>query len=67
MENENFWLWLDRISNMAQLASYDILLRDFNNTDLMQYLKHQDELLSEIINQNQAILNALKGEKNARG
>lgn len=67
MENENFWLWLDRISNMAQLASYDILLKDFNNTDLMQYLKHQDELLSEIINQNQAILNALKGEKNARG
>lgn len=67
MENEIFWLWLDRISNMAQLASYDILLKDFNNTDLMQYLKHQDELLSEIINQNQAILNALKGEKNARG
>lgn len=67
MESENFWLWLDRISNMAQLASYDILLKDFNNTDLMQYLKHQDELLSEIINQNKAILNALKGEKNARG
>lgn len=66
MEEGNFWLWLDRVSNMAQLASYDILLKDFNNTDLMQYLQHQDKLLNKIINQNQDILNALKGEKDAR-
>ena len=66
MEDNSFWFWLEVVSNLAQLASYDILLNDFNNTDLMQYLKHQDDLLDTIINQNQEIIDLLKGENNAR-
>ena len=54
---------LERVSNVLQVASYDILIHDFNNTDLMQYLKHQDELLDKIINQNEQIISLLKGGK----
>lgn len=64
MNDNNFWLWLDRISNMVQLESYQILLNDFNNTDLMKYLEHQDELLTQIINQNEEIIELLKGGQN---
>ena len=35
---------------------------DFNNTDLMKYLAHQDELLNKIIEQNKEIIQTLKGE-----
>lgn len=54
---------LELLSNILQIKSYEILINDFNNTDLMKYLKHQDELLDKIINQNQEILNLLKGGK----
>ena len=54
---------LERISNILQILSYQILVTDFNNTDLMKYLKHQDNLLDTIINQNKEILNLLKGGK----
>lgn len=54
---------LERISNILQILSYQILVTDFNNTDLMKYLKHQDNLLDTIINQNKQILNLLKGGK----
>lgn len=54
---------LERISNILQILSYQILVNDFNNTDLMKYLKHQDELLNKIIEQNQEIINMMKGEK----
>ncbi len=54
---------LERISNILQILSYQILVNDFNNTDLMKYLKHQDQLLDEIIGQNKEILSLLKGEK----
>lgn len=60
----DFWFWLNVTANFAQLESYNILLHDFNNNDLMQYLKHQDELLEKIINQNEEIINLLKGGKN---
>lgn len=53
---------LERISNILQILSYEILVSDFNNTDLMQYLKHQDELLNKIIEQNKKIIDILKGE-----
>lgn len=62
-DNYDFWFWLAVMANFAQLESYNILLHDFNNYDLMDYLKHQDELLNTIIEQNQEILNKLKGEK----
>lgn len=59
-ENYNFWFWLEIISNLAQLESYRILLEDFDNTDLMKYLEHQDTLLNEIIEQNKQIIELLK-------
>ncbi len=63
MNSYNFWFWLSVMANFAQLESYNILLNDFNNNDLMQYLKHQDELLEKIINQNEEIIQLLKGGK----
>lgn len=65
--NDDFFFWLNVIASIAQLESYNILLHDFNNNDLMEYLKHQDDLLGKIINQNKEILSLLKGgENNAR-
>ena len=58
----NFENNLEILSNLLQLKSYEILVNDFNNTDLMKYLKHQDDLLDKIINQNQEIINLLKKE-----
>jgi len=57
---EDFFFWLEITSNLAQLDSYRILVNDFNNNDLMDYLKHQDELLNKIIKQNEEILERLK-------
>lgn len=53
---------LERISNILQILSFQILVTDFNNTDLMRYLRHQDELLDTIIKQNEEIIALLKGE-----
>lgn len=61
----NFDKDLERISNILQILSYQILVTDFNNTDLMHYLNHQDELLDTIIEQNKKIIDLLeKGTKN---
>ena len=54
---------LENFSNWLQIFSFLILVQDFNNTDLMKYLAHQDELLEKIINQNEEIKQALKGGK----
>jgi len=54
---------LELISNILQIKSYEILVNDFNNNDLMQYLKHQDKLLDTIINQNKQIIDLLKERK----
>lgn len=59
----NFEKNLEILSNILQIKSYEILINDFNNTDLMKYLKHQDNLLNKIIEQNKKILSYLKGEK----
>lgn len=66
MNDDNFWFWLNVFANVAQLESYNILLNDFNNNDLMKYLQHQDMLLDTIINQNNEIISLLKGEDDAR-
>lgn len=58
----NFQNNLDMFANMLQIKSYEILVNDFNNNDLMKYLKHQDELLDKIIKQNDEILRLLKKE-----
>ena len=55
---------LENLSNSLQILSFLILVKDFNNNDLMQYLKHQDKLLDKIINQNEEILHLLKGGNN---
>lgn len=55
---------LERISNILQILSFYILVSDFNNNDLMQYLRHQDILLDKIIKQNDELvqlLHELKG------
>ena len=59
----NFDNNLDRISNLLQILSFQILVEDFNNTDLMKYLAHQDDLLNKIIDQNNEIITLLKGGK----
>lgn len=51
---------LEILSNILQIKSYEILINDFNNNDLMKYLRHQDELLDKIIKQNEQILQLLK-------
>ena len=61
---DNFEKNLEILSNLLQIKSYEILVNDFNNTDLMKYLKHQDELLNKIINQNEQIIKLLKEENN---
>lgn len=54
---------LENFSNWLQIFSFLILVQDFNNTDLMKYLEHQDSLLNKIIKQNEEILQTLKGGK----
>ena len=51
----------DNMTNIIQWLSFIILITDFNNTDLMKYLAHQDELLDKIIEQNKEIIQTLKG------
>jgi len=60
--NNKFENNLEFLSNSLQILSFLILINDFNNTDLMQYLKHQDELMDKIIQQNEQIINLLKGD-----
>ena len=59
----NFESNLERISNILQILSFQILVEDFNNTDLMKYLAHQDDLLNKIIDQNNKLITLLKGGK----
>ena len=52
---------LDTTSFMLQLFSVILLLKDFNNADLMQELRNQDDkYLQKIIQQNEEIINLLK-------
>ena len=54
---------LEDFSNWLQIFSFLILVQDFNNTDLMKYLAHQDSLLDAIIEQNKKIISLLEGGK----
>lgn len=58
----NFENNLERISNILQILSFQILIEDFNNTDLMKYLEHQDDLLNTIIKQNDEILKNINND-----
>ena len=59
---------LDISSFFLQLYSIVLLLKDFNNSDLMQELQKQDsDYLEKIIEQNNEIIKLLKkGEKDGR-
>ena len=49
------------ISLILQAVSLEILLRDYNNSDLMQELQTQDErYLKKIIEQNKQIIKLLE-------
>jgi hypothetical protein len=54
---------LNLLSDILQIRSYELLVNDFDNNDLMKYLQHQDELLNTIIKQNKEIIKLLKGGK----
>ena len=61
MENNSFYFWLSVVANMCQLESYEMLLKDAKNNELMQYLQHQDtDYLETIIDQNRQIIRLLK-------
>ena len=54
---------INNISFLLQLYSLEILLKDYNNSDLMQELQTQDEkYFKTIIKQNQQIIDLLRKE-----
>ncbi len=58
MKNNNI---IDVTSLLLQALSLQILFRDYNNSDLMQELQHQDkEYFEKLISQNNEILKILK-------
>ena len=59
---------VDTASLVLQILSLQILMRDYNNTDIMQELQRQDNEYFEKILSNQAeILNTLKERTNNNG
>ena len=56
---------IDKSSFILQLYSLLIIMKDFNNSDLMNELQRQDkEYLEKIIKQNEEILYLLRKEVN---
>lgn len=59
---------VDNLSLILQALSLQILFRDFNNSDLMQELQHQDtNYLQKIIEQNEEILKILNERRSDDG
>ena len=59
---------IDTVSLFLQALSLEILFKDFNNSDLMQELRQQDEVyLEKIIMQNNEILKLLKERSEING
>lgn len=66
MNDDNFLFWLNIVANVCQLESYEMLIKDANNNDLMNYLIHQDkDYLKTIVSQNNEIIKLLKEIHNA--
>lgn len=58
---------VNSISLILQAISLEILLRDYNNTDLMQELQRQDtEYFEKILDNQEKILKILEGGQNGR-
>ena len=54
---------IDITSLFLQALSLQILFKDYNNTDLMQELQHQNrDYLEEILKNQEEILNLLRKE-----
>jgi predicted transposase len=52
---------IDVTSLLLQALSLEILFKDYNNSDLMNELQHQNrDYLEKIIEQNNTIINYLK-------
>jgi hypothetical protein len=52
---------LNTFANLVQIASYQELLEQANNDDLMEELQHQNKAyLEQILNMQKEILNELK-------
>lgn len=55
---------VNNVSLLLQILSLEILFKDYNNCDLMDELKQQDEIyLKKIIAQNEQIIALLKERK----
>jgi hypothetical protein len=55
---------IDIASLMLQAISLEILMKDYNNVDLMQELQKQDrEYFEKLIKQNEEIIKLLKERK----
>lgn len=60
-EENNFVYWLGIISNILQVESYNLLLKDKTNNELMKELQNQDQnYLEKIVKQNEEIITMLK-------
>lgn len=63
------WEMLNRLANLAQIADFTMDLQQLSNDDLMKHLLEQDKILDEqtniylkkIVEQNEVIINLLKG------
>ena len=60
--------YIDKLSLILQALSLEILFKDYNNSDLMQELQHQNnDYFQKIIKNQEEILTLLrKEEKNGR-
>ena len=64
MDNRN----LDIASLLLQMLSLEILFKDYNNSDLMNELQHQNrDYLEKIIKQNNEMLIILKERRENNG
>lgn len=54
----------DNLSLILQALSLELLFKDYNNSDLMSELQHQNaDYLEKIMSQNEEILQILRKEK----
>ena len=69
----SFWFWLAVVSNYCQIESYELNKKQISNDELLKYLEHQDndylrtiiEQNIQLIEQNNIIIQLLKGGKSA--
>jgi hypothetical protein len=55
---------VDNLSLVLQMISLEVLFKDYNNSDLMNELQHQNkDYLEKIIEQNEEIIKLLNERK----